>query len=253
MLKLGIDIGAQNVKVAVVDDGSVLALAGMPTGFDQLASAEAAIELAIGRARIDRQRLEKISITGVGKKSAPNITTNEINEIASAAAGARFFFPSVRTIIDAGAEEVRAVSLDSDGKIRDFAVNEKCAAGAGSFTEAMAKALEMPIEEFAKISLQSNRKIPMNAQCAIFAESEVVSLIHSGATRGDIARAVHDAIAERISAVARRVGVEKDIVVIGGMAKNIGFVDALKRILETDILVPPNPEYVSAIGSVILE
>lgn len=253
MPKLGIDIGAQNTKVAVVDNGSILALTTVPTGFDQLASAESAIKLAIDKAKIERWSLGEIKITGAGKKSVPSITSAEINEIASAAAGARFFFPSVRTIIDAGAEEVRAVSLDSDGKIRDFAVNEKCAAGAGSFTEAMAKALEMPPDEFAKVSLQGTKKIPMNAQCAIFAESEVVSLIHSGATRADISRAVHDSIADRISAVARRVGLEKDVVIIGGMAKNAGFVDALKRALSMDIIVPPDPEYVSAIGAAILE
>ena len=251
MPRLGIDMGAENTKVAVVDNGSVLALASVRTGSDQLASLETAINTALEKAKIDRQSIERIRATGAGRKAISSITTNEINEVASAAAGASFFFPSARTVIDAGAEEARAVGLDSNGRIRDFAVNEKCAAGAGSFTEAMAVALETSIEELAKAALQSTKTIPMNAQCVIFAESEVVSLIHSGVSHADISRAVHDAIADRIAAVARRVGLEKDIVIIGGMARNVGFVDALKRSFNMDVLVPPDPEYVSAVGAAI--
>ena len=115
----------------------------------------------------------------------------------------------------------------------------------------MAKALGMSLEDFANASVKSDKKIPMNAQCVIFAESEVVSLIHSGASKQDISRAVHDAIADRISAVARRVGLEKDIALIGGMGYNVGFVDALKRAIEMDVIVPPDPDYVGAIGSAL--
>ena len=251
MPNLGIDIGAANTKVAVVENHSILALASEPTGFDQVASAEAAIKSALQKARINKESLKQIKATGVGRKAISHITPDEVNEIASAAKGAHFLFPSARTVIDAGAEEVRAVSLGGEGKIKDFAINEKCAAGAGSFTETMAKALEMPLEEFAKAALQSSKKISMNAQCAIFAESEVVSLIHSGFSKADISRAVHDAIADRISAVARRVGLEKDIALIGGMANNVGFVDALKRALDMNVLVLPDPEYASAIGAAV--
>ncbi len=190
-------------------------------------------------------------VTGMGRKAVPEITTNEVNEIASAAKGAYLFFPSARVVIDAGAEEGRAVKLDPEGKVKDFAINEKCAAGAGAFINAMAKALELKTEELAHISLESTKKISMNAQCVIFAESEVVSLIHSDVTKADISRAIHDAIADRIAAVVRRVGVEREDLLIGGMAKYVGFVDALKRAINADILVPTNPEYVSAIGAAI--
>ena len=251
MPNLGIDIGAANTKVAIIDDSNILALASAPTGFDQAASAEAAIKLALEKAKIDRQSLKLIRATGAGRKAVPNITTAEINEFFSAAKGARLLFNSARTVIDAGAEEARAVRLDGNGKVRDFAINEKCAAGAGAFTEAMAKALEISLDELTKISLQSSKKIPMNAQCVIFAESEVVSLIHAGISKADISRAVHDSIADRISAVARRVGLEKDVVLIGGMGKNVGFVDALKRTLNMDVLVPADAEYVSAVGAAI--
>lgn len=251
-MKLGIDIGAENTKIAIVDNGAVLSLVSVNTGSEQNAAVEKGIALALEKMGKSKKDIKKIKATGVGRKAIPDITKEEVSEISAAAKGALFFFPSSRVVIDVGAEEARAARIDNQGKIIDFAINEKCAAGAGSFVGAMAKALEVSIEELSKIALQSEKKIPMNAQCAIFAESEVVSLIHSGFTKADISKAIHDAIADRIAGMARRAGIEKDVV-IGGMARNIGFIDALKRALSMDILVCSNPEYVSAIGAAITE
>ena len=251
MPNLGLDVGAEYTKVAIMEGDKVLALASVSTGFDQEASANDAIKLGLEKAGIDKKSLNRIRATGVGRRSIPGVTSDEINEITSAAKGAAFLDPAARTVIDAGAEEARAVKIDGNGKIIDFAVNEKCAAGAGSFTEAMAKALEMNLEEFAEGALKTDKRIPMNAQCVIFAESEVVSLIHGGATKQEISRSIHDAIADRTSAVARRVGLENDLVLIGGMGNNSGFIDALKRALEMDIVVPKDPEYASAIGAAL--
>ena len=150
-----------------------------------------------------------------------------------------------------GAEEGRTSRITEDGKIIDFAYNEKCAAGAGSFAEAMARALEIPLEEFGPLSLESEEAVQMNAQCAVFAESEVVSLVHSKTSKEDIARAVHDAIASRITSMLRRVGIEKEVVLIGGLALNPGFVDALKRDLEMEIYIPEDPEFAGALGAAI--
>ena len=143
MPNLGIDLGTENTKVAIMEDGRILALASVETGFDQAASAEAAIKLALEKAGVDRHSIKQIRATGGGAKAVPNITTDEINEIFSSAKGASFLFPSARTVIDAGAELARAVKLDDGGKVKDFAINDKCAAGAGAFTEAKAKALAM--------------------------------------------------------------------------------------------------------------
>jgi len=230
-MKLGIDIGAENTKIAIVDNGTVLSLVSLGTGSEQYAAAEKGIKQALEKIGKSKKDIKQIKVTGAGKKAIPDITKEEVSEFSAAAKGALFFFPLSRVVIDVGAEESRAVRMDSEGKIKDFAVNEKCAAGAGSFVGAMAKALEISVEEVAKIALQSNKKIPMNAQCVIFAESEVVSLIHGGFTKADISRAIHDAIADRIAGMARRAGIEKDVVVIGGVANNIGFIDALKRAL----------------------
>lgn len=252
-MKLGIDIGAENTKVAIVKNGDVLSLVSVSTGSAQGVAVGEAIKQALEKIGIKQKDIKQIKVTGAGRKAIPDITQEEVSEMSAAAKGALFFFPSSRIVIDVGAEEAKAARIDSEGKIKDFAINEKCAAGAGSFVGAMAKALEVSIEELSKIALQSEKKIPMNAQCAIFAESEVVSLIHSGFTKADISKAIHDAVADRIAGMARRAGIEKDVVVIGGVAKNIGFIDALKRALNMDILVCPNPEYVSAIGAAITE
>ena len=160
-------------------------------------------------------------------------------------------YPDARTVIDVGAEEGRAIRCNPEGKVLDFALNEKCAAGAGAFTEAMSRALEVNIEEFGSMSLQSENAVPMNAQCAVFAESEVVSLIHQRTPKADIARAVHDAIASRITSMVRKIGFEPDVVLIGGVANNPGFLDSMRRDLETEIMVPDNPEFVGALGAAL--
>jgi len=159
--------------------------------------------------------------------------------------------PSVRTVIDVGAEEGRGIKVEG-GKVKDFVINERCAAGAGTFVEAMARALEVKVEDMGQMSLKSVNVIPMNAQCCVFAESEVVSLIHSKVSKEDVSRAIHDAIAGRISSMVLRIGVEKDVVLIGGCALNAGFLPPLEKELHTSIIVPEFPEFVSALGAAVI-
>lgn len=250
MITAGIDMGAKTIKVVVLKDGKVLARSQVVGGFETSESAETAFKTALEKAGITAQELDKVVSTGAGRKEAP-YAQEDITEVGADARGISFLYPSVKTLIDVGAEEGRGIKCGPDGKVVDFVLNEKCAAGAGAFTEAMARALEMSVEDFGKISLTSDKTIPMNAQCAVFAESEVVSLVHAKTPKPDIARAVHDAIASRIISMVRRVGVDKDIALIGGVAYNVGFVDALKRGLESDVIVPENPEFVGALGAAL--
>jgi benzoyl-CoA reductase subunit D len=196
--------------------------------------------------------VERFCTTGVGREDTP-FKGKEITEVGADAKGIHYLFPSVRTCIDVGAEEGRAIKISPEGKVVDFAINEKCAAGAGAFTEAMARALEVTVDEFGKMSLKSDKNIPMNAQCAVFAESEVVSLIHAKTPKEDISKAVHDAIADRIVAMVRRVGVEKDVALIGGVALNGGFQRSLREGLELEELKIPegSEQYVGAIGAAL--
>ncbi len=221
------------------------------TGFEPAASASECLKKAAGESGVEVTAIDHITSTGAGRKSAPNMNS-DITDVGAAAKGATHLNKAVRTVIDVGAEEGRGIKVAEDGKVVDFAVNEKCAAGAGAFAEAMSRALEVSLDEFGKLSLQSDKTIPMNAQCAVFAESEVVSLVHAKTPKHDISRAVHDAIASRIVSMVRRVGINKDVALVGGVSHNPGFVDALSRGLETQVTVPENPEYVGALGAAIV-
>jgi benzoyl-CoA reductase subunit D len=250
MITAGIDMGAKRVKVVLLRDGEVIARSTELTGFQQKESASKALAAALQQAELQETDIDRAAATGAGRKEAPGDPI-ELTEVTAAAIGAVHVARSARTVIDVGAEEGRAVKSTEEGKVLDFAVNEKCAAGSGAFTEAMARALETPVEEIGAISLKSSQAIPMNAQCAVFAESEVVSLLHAKTPKADIARAVHDAIANRIVSMARKVGINEDVVVIGGVARNVGFIDSVERELELKVKVPEDPEYVSALGAAL--
>ena len=250
MITAGIDMGAKTIKVVILKDGQIIGRGNVFSGFETRESAEEALRLALDEAGLTLKDIQTIYATGAGRKEAPH-AVNDITEVGADARGIFNLFPKVRTLIDVGAEEGRGIKCSAEGKVIDFVVNEKCAAGAGSFTESMARALEVSLEDFGKISLTSNKEITMNAQCAVFAESEVVSLIHAKTPKADIAKSVHDAIASRIISMVRRVGIDQEVALIGGVAYNVGFVDALKRGLESDVIIPENPEYIGALGAAL--
>lgn len=251
MITAGIDMGSKYIKVVVLKDGTVLSRAMEVTGFEPVESAARCLDKAIKEAGVDMSDIGHITATGAGRKVAPK-ANSDITDVGAAAKGVVSLEKDIHTVIDIGAEEGRGIKIESDGKVVDFAVNEKCAAGAGAFAEAMSRALEVSLQEFGQLSLKSDKAIPMNAQCAVFAESEVVSLVHAKTPKHDIARAVHDAIASRIISMVRRVGINEGVALVGGVSNNPGFVDALNRGLETTVVVPQNAEYVSALGAAII-
>ncbi len=250
MITVGIDIGAKTIKVVLGQDGKVLAKSLVPAGLDTAAATQRALDEALADSGLSKEQVDRFRATGTGRKDCA-MTDQEITEVGAAAKGILHIFKSCRTVIDVGAEEGRTVRCDGNGKVIDFAYNEKCAAGAGTFAEGMARALQVSLEELGPLSLKSERAVQMNAQCAVFAESEVVTLIHNKTPREDIARAVLDAVASRIISMVRKVGFEKDIALIGGMALNPGFVAAMKRGLEMDVYVPEDPEYIGALGAAL--
>ncbi len=257
MITAGIDMGAKTIKVLFLKNGEVLDKNIVLSGFDQRGAAEKLFHELLTKNKIRRNDIDNIVVTGMGKKEIhmhpPILAEHDVTEITAAATGTIHLFPSARIVIDVGAEEGRAIKCNEKGKVLDFAINEKCAAGSGAFTEAMSRALDVKVEEMGDLSLQSKSSIPMNAQCAVFAESEVVSLVHAKTPKADIAHAIHDAIANRIVSMVRRIGVDKDVVLIGGLSKNKGFVDSLKRILELDkLLIPDEAEFVGALGAALV-
>jgi benzoyl-CoA reductase subunit D len=251
MITAGVDCGSKNVRVVILKDGRIVGKAAVLAGIDTSAAAEAAYDKALSEAGLTREAVQKVVATGAGKPEAA-FKHGIITEVGADARGANFLCHEVRTVIDVGAEEGRAIKVDGSGKVADFAINEKCAAGAGAFTEAMARALEVPLERLGELSLQSTQAIPINAQCAVFAESEVVSLVHRKTSKPDIARAVHDAIADRITSMVRRVGIEEKVALIGGVARNIGFVQSLQEDLATTLVIPEDCEFVGALGAALV-
>lgn len=263
MITAGIDMGSRSIKVVLleeikVDGAPELKYAVrkvhvmMPGEMDADEAAEKAYDEALKAAELTRDDVKAVFVTGAGR-SQVKFATEGVTEMTAGARGANYMFPQVRTVVDVGAEEGRGVKTDAEGKAIDFAGNEKCAAGAGSFAEAMSRALQMSLKEFGEASLRSDKTIPMNAQCTVFAESEVVSLIHASTPSEDIAKAVLDAVASRICAMVRRVGIEEAVVLIGGMAHSVGFVASLKKALDVqDILLPEMPESISALGCALI-
>ncbi|MCP4665865.1 MAG: CoA activase [Deltaproteobacteria bacterium] len=252
MIFAGIDCGAKNTKTVIMKDGRIMGKASVLTGFDQEKAVNGSLARALKAAGVSREDLEKIGGTGSGRASI-TIADNAVNDIKAMAKAAHYFFPNARTVTDVGAEEGRAVKIDEKGGVVDFVINEKCAAGAGAFIEAMARALEVRLEEMGLLCLSSDKDIPMNAQCVIFAESEVVGLIHAKTDKRDISKAIHDAMANRIVSMIRRIGVNEDVVMLGGVGHNPGFVGSMKRELKLDaIYIPEGPELGAAVGAAIV-
>lgn len=252
MITAGVDVGSKSIKAVVVSDGRVLARTIGTCGFDQNAAAEELLDEAVREAGVERTEVRHVSATGVGR-DAIDFADSTVTDVTAAARGANTLYPGATTVVEVGAEESRGIKTDGRGRVLDSAVNDKCAAGSGSFTESMARALGLSLRDFAHQSLESTTKIAMNAQCTVFAESEVVSLIHSGAAKKDISRAVHDAIATRVASLVRRVKLEGEVVLVGGLAYNPGFVKSLKDNLEVpELKIPEHPDFVDALGAALI-
>jgi benzoyl-CoA reductase subunit D len=252
MITAGIDCGAKNTKTVILKDGQIIGKAKLLTGYDQPKAVENSLMQAVKNAGISKDAVQKIFTTGSGSRTA-KMADGDVNDIKAMAKGAHFFFPNARTVADIGAEEGRAAKIDEKGNLVDFAINEKCAAGAGAFIEAMARALEVTVEEMGPLCFESDKEIPMNAQCVVFAESEVVELIHSETDKAGISKAIHDAVASRIASIIRRIGINEDIVIIGGVSYNPGFIAAMKNELKVEtIYIPDEPEYSNALGAALL-
>ena len=250
MITAGIDCGSQNTRAVLMQDGKLLAKTLLPTAFDADLAAQTAYEKALGDAGIKKEDVDRVIITGVGREIV-KWGDGEVNEVGAGARGARFALPETDTIIDMGADSCRVIRLNEDGTIMKYEVNDKCASGAGTFIEAMARALQISTEEMGDFSLRHTKELATNAQCVVFAESEVISLIHAKESREDIAYGVHMGIANRIASMIRRVGLTDHFTMIGGPAFNKGLVSCMAKVFGRDITVPEDNHYMTAIGAAI--
>jgi len=250
LITAGIDMGTQSVKVVVLKDGRVVGRGKAFSGFDPSKAAEEACTEALKKAKLTPSEIDHVTATGSGMEMALS-SDSTISMMGADARAGVFLFPAARTVIDVGAEEARAMKCDDHGIMVDFVVNERCAAGAGAFIEAMARALEMKLEELGPLALRAERASPINASCVIFGESDVVTLIHRQESKPEIARAIFDAMADRVSSMIFRLGLTPEVVLVGGVAKDVGFVASLKRKLGVEILIPEQPEFAGALGAAL--
>lgn len=251
MITVGIDVGSITAKAAVVKDGNVIADKLILTGYNARHAGENVFDFILKEAGIDRSSVAKIISTGYGRNSV-EIADKSVTEITCHAAGARYLNPDVRSVIDIGGQDSKAIALDEKGNVKDFAMNDKCAAGTGRFLEVMAKALEVDLDDFGSFSLSAEQPSKISSLCTVFAESEVISLISKGEKRENIIAGIHEAIAARVAAMASRTGLRPLIMMTGGVARNVGVVKALEKKILQQIEVCPQSQLTGAIGAALL-
>lgn len=252
----GIDIGSTAIKVALLDeDGGLLDTCIVPTGSLFHKNAMEAFEGLLGKNAIDRNRVRYIIATGYGRKLFKE-ADDSISEITANAIGAFEEGKSVggvHTIINIGGQDSKAIQIDDRGNVSNFAMNDKCAAGTGRFLDVAARNLEIDLEEMGDYHFQGERApLTINSTCAVFAESEIIGLLAKGHGKEEIVAGIHYSIAKRTARLAKRVGIEERLFFDGGPALNKGLVSALQDELGRQLLVPENPQTVTAYGAAIL-
>lgn len=247
----GCDVGSTYTKCVILDEnGKMVADVTNRSKINPVQSAE--IALADACAQIEGLTPEKLTYligTGYGRNKVPFADEN-ISEISCHAMGVHVTNPSVKAIIDIGGQDVKGIAIDTDGTVKNFAMNDKCAAGTGRFFEAMAHAFEMPLPEFSKLSLKAKNTIPITAQCTVFAESEVISLVGEGKPMDEIAAGIELAVAKRCFVMAKKAGATDSITLTGGCAKNDGLKQAIEKVLKIKVVdLAIDPQLMGALGA----
>lgn len=253
MIVGGCDIGSTTGKAVVMkENGEIIFGAVVPsTGGPEL-TARQAMEAAVKKAGLKSiEELDYIVGTGYGRLKVPFANEN-ISEISCHGRGAQWLCPTVRTIIDVGGQDFKVILLNDQGKIIDFAMNDRCAAGTGRFFEAMARVLGCGLDGISSLANVSETPATIASQCSVFAESEVVSALNEGKRLADIVTGINMAVAGRVAAVARRVGIVEDLTLTGGCFKNEGLFRALENQVGLEVKrLSADPQFVGAIGAAI--
>lgn len=248
----GCDVGSTYTKCVIIDEnGQIVANTTIRSKINAEISAKEALELTIKQVPGLNQiaNLTYLVGTGYGRNKVPQADEN-ISEISCHAMGVHVTNPDVKAIIDIGGQDVKGIQIDSDGTVKTFAMNDKCAAGTGRFFEAMAHAFECSLDEFSSLSLSAKNAIPITAQCTVFAESEVISLVGEGKPRDEIAAGIQQAVAKRCFVMAKKAGATDKITLTGGCAKNIGLKKAIENVLRIKVVeLKTDPQLMGALGA----
>ena len=251
MYVMGIDSGSTSTNAVIMDgDRKIVASAVVRTGAKSGESAQRILDEVLSEAGLKREDISWIVSTGYGRVSIPFADEN-VTEISCHGRGAHYFNPAVRTILDIGGQDSKAIRLNEKGEVADFVMNDKCAAGTGRFLEMIARSLEVDVDELGSIALQSKEDIEITSMCSVFAESEVISLIANNREKTDIANGICRAVANKSYSLLKRVGLEAEFMMTGGVAKNAGVVRAVEEKLGTKLYICPEPEIVGAAGAAL--
>jgi (R)-2-hydroxyacyl-CoA dehydratese activating ATPase len=244
MRAAGIDIGSRTIEVVVTENSEIVESRQTDTGYNPLDEAK---KLLKGLS------YDRLMATGYGRNLIEiEFDSPTITEIKAFARGAKELFPAATTVLDIGGQDCKVISLFENGKIKKFEMNDRCAAGTGKFLEIMAHTLGFDLNEFGDYALSGKKDIQINSMCAVFAESEIISLIAKGENRNDIALGLHKSVAKRAVSMQKRVGTNGVMVFAGGVAKNPCMRNLIAELLEQDIYVPENPQIIGAFGAFLL-
>ena len=251
MITVGIDIGSVSAKTAIMIDGKIASWSLTKTGADSAETAKKVMNQALENVNLKLEDVEYIVSTGYGRVVVP-FANKSITEISCHAKGANWFFPTVRSILDMGGQDCKAIRCDDTGKVVDFAMNDKCAAGTGRYFEIISGLLDLPLVDIGPLSLDVNCQVsPMSSKCAVFAKSEAMGMLRKGVSKNEILAAVAEAVTDRVRNLMSRIGVEEDFVISGGIGKNIGVVKRIEKKLKVSANVCEEPQIVGAVGAAL--
>ncbi|WP_251448771.1 acyl-CoA dehydratase activase [Vermiculatibacterium agrestimuris] len=251
MITMGVDVGSTSSKAIILQDGSeILAKTVVNMGTGTQGPGQAT-EQALAQAGLCRENIGCMVATGYGRLTFPG-ADHQVSEVTCHGRGIGFLLPEVRTVIDIGGQDAKALQINSRGKLMNFVMNDKCAAGTGRFLDVMAKVLGVPVEGLGQLSAQSEHPVSISNVCTVFAESEVISHLAAGAKLSDIAAGIHISVARRVAALAMRVGIEGQVAMSGGVALNQGVVRAMEMELKRPVLVHPDAQLAGALGAALL-
>ncbi len=248
---MGIDIGSGASKGVVTRDGELLACHLLPSGVNYRVAADKLRVELLARTKLSPEDIAGTVATGQGAANVP-FSHQQVTDIRCCARGINRVFPSVRTVIDVQAQSSQVIRLSESGQVTNFAVSEKCAAGSGRFLEVIANVLQVELEAIGPLSLKSRNPVTFTTGCAVFGESEAISRVAEGNAKEDILAGVHKALADKISALMERVGLEADCAISGGGGLDVGLIKSIGEKLEVELLVPPQPRIITALGAAIM-
>ncbi|HOX42990.1 MAG TPA: acyl-CoA dehydratase activase [Myxococcota bacterium] len=250
MITLGVDIGSLTGKALVLEDDTIRAWELIPTGPDSVETGTEVTRRALAKAHLRLEDMEFIVSTGYGRIVIPFAHKN-VSEISCHAKGAHWFFPQARTILDMGGQDCKAIRCDEHGKVSDFVMNDKCAAGAGRSMGIVSGFVDVPLEEIGALSLQAAQAVPISSTCVVFARSEILAHLRRGVPKSEILAGACEALVSRVKGLLKRVGTAPEFVISGGIAKNVGVVKRLESQLELEAHIAFEPQIVGALGAAL--